>query len=450
MPLASAARAVAEVVTHGRSADDALATFEDDADRSAIRAIALGSLRWYLRLQPAVAALTSLTPRKRRPLAPQLEALLVAAAHQLEYSRNVREMTVNAAVDASRILGQPAASGLVNAVLRRLLGERAALFKRIDSDPAAASAHPEWLVQELERAWGERARAVLDANNAHPPLALRVDRSRIEVGAYLEELARAGLPARPCGFAPSAVVLERAQPVERIPGFLDGRVSVQDAGAQLAAPLLDARPGMRVLDACAAPGGKTVHLLEHTSGLGDLTAVDIDAARLRRLEENLARSHRHARLAVLDVRALRTDPAAALELLGGSPFERVLVDVPCSSTGVIRRHPDIKLLRRAADVEAFVSLQLEILQGAFQALAAGGRLLYCTCSVLPAENERLVASFLGGEPRARSVPMPPARELAPGALDRSVGIQLLPGGEAGTDGFYFACLEKTTAGNSHP
>ncbi|HTW39217.1 MAG TPA: 16S rRNA (cytosine(967)-C(5))-methyltransferase RsmB [Steroidobacteraceae bacterium] len=445
--LAGAARALAEVVAHGRSADAALAPFEHDADRAAVRAVTLGSLRWYLRLLPALRALTG---RKPRPLARELEALLVAAAHQVEYSRNVPEATVNAAVDAARILGQPAASGLVNAVLRRLVRERAALFGGIDLDRAAATAHPEWLVRELESAWPHLARAVLDANDEHPPLTLRVDRSRIAVGAYLEELARAGCPGRPSAFAPAAVVLEQARPVETIPGFLDGRVSLQDAAAQLAAPLLDARPGMRVLDACAAPGGKTVHLLEHTPGLADLLAVDIDPARLERIAENLARCHRTARLAVLDVRSLRAGTGCASAPLGGAPFERVLVDAPCSSTGVIRRHPDIKLLRRPADIRSFATLQLEILVGAFEVLAPGGRLLYCTCSVLPAENEQLVGAFLEGEPRARCAPMPPARELAPGALDRPVGVQLLPGGEAGTDGFYFACLEKTTAGNSYP
>jgi 16S rRNA (cytosine967-C5)-methyltransferase len=448
--LASAARAVAEVAARGRSADDALSAFEDHSDRAAVRAVTLGSLRWYLRLLPAI---TALLDREGRPLAPALRALLVAAAHQIEYSRNVREMTVDAAVDATRLLGEPHASGLVNAVLRRFVRERAELLARIDSDLAAATAHPAWLVVELQQAWPQLARSILDANNAHPPLVLRVDRSRVEIDAYLTELAQAGCPARACGrWAPSAVVLEEARPVEAIPGFREGRVSVQDAGAQLAAPLLDARPGMRVLDACAAPGGKTVHLLEHTPGLAELLAVDIDAARLKSVEENLARTRRHARLAVLDVRSLAASSAAHDGVgggapLDGAPFDRVLVDAPCSSTGIVRRHPDIKLLRRPADVDAFVTAQLAILRGAFRVLAPHGRLLYCTCSVFSAENERVVGSFLEAEPLARPAPMPHAGSLAPGAHDSSVGVQLLPGGEAGTDGFYFACLEKTTAGN---
>lgn len=462
--LAGAARAVADVAARGRSADDALAPFEHAPDRSAIRAVTLGSLRWYLRLLPAVDSL--LEPRGT--LAAELRSLLVVAAHQVEYSRNPPQATVHAAVDAARALGEPRASGLVNAVLRRFVSERATLLARVDADLASATAHPEWLVNELRRAWPDEASSVLAGNNAHPPLVLRVDRSRGEVDAYLAELARAGCPGRKLAWAPDAVELERPVPVGELPGFAEGRVSVQDAGAQLAAPLLDARPGMRVLDACAAPGGKTLHVLERTDGLEDLLAVDIDPARLRRVEDNLRRARRHARLAVLDIRSLAasTSPSgvpepsgtpglahapeasgAAGQLLGGRLFDRVLVDAPCSSTGVIRRHPDIKLLRRREDVDACAAAQLEILRAAFRLLAPGGRLLYCTCSVLPKENDRLVAAFLGAEPLARPAPMPRAAELAPGARDCPVGVQLLPGARAGTDGFYYACLEKTTAGN---
>ncbi len=442
--LASAARAVADVAARGRSADEALAPFERAPDRAAIRAVTLGSLRWYLRLLPAVIPLLD----RRTRLAAELRSLLIAAGHQIEYSRNAPEATVDAAVDAARILHQPRATGLVNAVLRRFVGERGALLAQVDSDLASATAHPEWLVSELRHAWPDDARAVLAGNNAHPPLVLRLDHSRVERDAYLAELAESGCPGRKLDWTPDAIELERPVPVGDIPGFAEGRVSVQDAGAQLAAPLLDARPGMRVLDACAAPGGKTLHLLERTPDLEDLLAIDIDPARLKRLEDNLDRARRRARIAALDIRAL-AEPASgeADRLLGGRRFDRILVDAPCSSTGVIRRHPDIKLLRRREDVDACAAAQLEILHAAFRVLASGGRLLYCTCSVLPEENEQVVTAFLRAEPLARRAPMPRAAELAPGARDCSVGIQLLPGARAGTDGFYYACLEKTTAGN---
>ncbi len=435
--LASAARAVSEVARRGRSADDALEPFAQSQERGAIRAVTLGALRWYLRLLPAVTALLS----TERPLDPAVRSLLVVAAHQVEYSRNAPQATVHAAVDAARILGQARASGLVNAVMRRFVSERAGLLAAADADRASAAAHPRWLVERIDDAWPAEAAAVLHGNNEHPPLVLRVDRSRSSVDACLAGLAAAGCPGRALGWAPAAIEIERPVPVARVPGFREGLVSVQDAGAQLAAPLLGAEPGMRVLDACAAPGGKTLHLLEHTPDLGELIAIDADPARLKRIEENLERAGRSARLAVLDARSIGTTP------FGARPFDRILVDAPCSATGVIRRHPDIKLLRRAADIEAFAAVQLEILRALFAVLAPAGRLLYCTCSVLPAENDRVIAAFLASEPRAAVAPLPPAAALAPGARDCALGVQLLPGMAAQTDGFYYACLEKATAGN---
>jgi len=437
MALASAAHAVAQVAAHGRSSDDALTPYADSPERGAIRAVTLGTLRWYLRLLPALAPLLG---TQRRSLAAEVDSLLIVAAHQVVYSRNAPQATVHAAVDAVRALGQPRASGLVNAVLRRFVREREALLASADTDRAAAVAHPEWLVREIAGAWPDDAPSVLRGNNLHPPLIIRVDRSRVSMEAYLAELAERDIPGRALGWAPTAVELAKPLSVKDIPGFSEGRVSVQDAGAQLAAPLLRVAPGMRVLDACAAPGGKTLHLLEESPQLGELLALDVDPVRLKRIDDNLVRAGRTARLAALDIRTV------AAGSLGGL-FERILVDAPCSGTGVIRRHPDIKLLRRPGDVSAFAAVQRGILEAAFRLLAPGGRLLYCTCSVLPAENERLVGSFLEREPLAKAAPMPRATELAPGARDRAVGIQLLPGDEAGADGFYYACLEKTTAGN---
>ena len=434
--LADAARALAAIV-RGRSADEALQEHEAAPERAAIRAITLGSARWYLRLAPALAPLLA---RDARHLAPELHALLIAAAHQIEYSRHAPQVSVHAAVDAARALGQPRASGLVNAVLRRFVAERAALFARLDADLSVATAHPAWLTAALERAWPQAAASILAGNNEHPPLTLRIDRTRRELAAYLEEARAAGIGARALSWAPAAVQLDRPLAVGAIPGFKEGYVSLQDAGAQLAVPLLDARPGMRVLDACAAPGGKTLHLLEHTPGLAELLAVDVDAERVRRIKENLARAGRSARLAALDVRAL----AATLH---PAPFDRILVDAPCSSVGVIRRHPDIKLLRRPTDIGAFAAEQAGILKAAYALLAPQGRLLYSTCSVLPQENEAVVRGFLETEPSARLGQLPPAAGLAPGALERGIGLQLLPGGAAGTDGFYYACIEKTTAGD---
>jgi 16S rRNA (cytosine967-C5)-methyltransferase len=433
--LAAAARAVDAVIRCGQSADAALASLANAPDRAAVRAIALGTIRWYLRLAPAVDGLL----KHPSGVASPIRALLTVAAHQVEYSRNVVEETVHAAVDAVRLLGAQHATGLANAVLRRFVAERAALLARVDAQLPARSAHPAWLVEQIAAAWPAQDQAILAANNGHPPMTVRVDASRVPVQAYVAQLAEAGIDAYRIQWITSAVTLTHPMSVSRLPGFAEGRVSLQDAGAQLAAPLLDVRAGMRVLDACAAPGGKTGHLLELLSEGADLTAVDIDAARVGLIEDNLRRLRRTARVVAADV----GDPGAFWD---GRPFERILVDAPCSSTGVIRRHPDIKLLRRAGDIPAFAAGQLALLRAAVTLLAPGGRLVYSTCSILPAENEEVVARLLAAEPRMAVAAMPEGPALAPGAVDCAVGVQLLPGAEAGTDGFYYACLEKTTAG----
>lgn len=436
--LAAAAGAVDAVVARNQSADAALASClerERAQDAPAIRAITLGTLRWYLRLVPA---LEGLLPRPES-LGSAVRALLAVAAHQVTYSRNAPESIVHAAVDAARLLGVKRATGLVNAVLRRYVRERGAILERIDASLAAKTAHPAWLVERICTAWPAAASAILDANNDHPPMTLRVDLSRISRADYLARLTEHSIVAHEIQWTSTALVLDRPLPVSALPGFSDGLVSVQDAGAQLAAPLLGVAPGMRVLDACAAPGGKTGHLLELMGREADLTAVDVAPDRLGLIVENLQRLGRSAQLCAADVR----EPAAFWD---GRPFDRILVDAPCSSTGVIRRHPDIKLLRRPGDVPAFVTTQQAILRAALTMLAPRGRLLYSTCSVLPEENEEVVAALIMAEPGLRAVALTVAAEV-PGAQEHPHGVQLLPGAAAGTDGFYYACLEKTTTGS---
>ncbi len=423
------------MVFEGRSSEEALRPYEESPQRAAVMAIALGSLRWYLRLAPAI---EGLLPRPQG-VPEEVRALLTVSAHQIEYSRNAPQMAAHAAVDATRILGQGKTSGLVNAVLRRFVAERATLLGNVDRTVAGRTAHPPWLVKVLGQGWPELHETILTANNEHPPMILRVDLSRTSRAAYIEELAQVQIAASPVEWAPAAVLLDRPVGVSLLPGFREGRVSVQDAGAQLAARLLDAQPGMRVLDACAAPGGKTGHLLEHTAGLSELWAIDVDPERVSLINENLGRLGRQAQVAVADVRESNA-------FWDRRPFDRILVDAPCSSTGVIRRHPDIKLLRRPTDVPAFVALQEQILTAAFGMLKSGGRLVYCTCSLLAQENEEVVQRLLGSDPTSRVAAMPPAETLAPGAVNRNVGMQLIPGSRAGTDGFYYACIEKTTAG----
>jgi len=430
--LAAAALAVHDVVFEGRSADAALEAARERQDRAAVRAIALGTLRWYLRLRPAVEPLVS---RPFDELSPRLAALLVTTAHQVEYSRGAAEAQVHLAVDASRVLGEGRASGVVNAVFRKFVAQRAELLAAADADPARRHAHPEWLVAAIRTAWGELADGILEANNQHPPMVLRLDPAVISADDFLRSLRALGRDASVVEWNRDAMVLHQPAAVQILPGFETGAVSVQDGGAQLAAPLLDAQPGMRVLDACAAPGGKTLHIAQRTPALAELIAIDDDPLRLGRVRENLERAGRDALLLAADLRSLPPSLAPGY-------FDRVLVDAPCSATGVIRRHPDIKLLRRADDIESFVSTQRKILATAFELLKPGGRLTYCTCSVIPAENEGVIGNFLDAHPRAASVPWPEGLTRPPGLLDRPVGWQLLPGGSAGTDGFYYACLTK--------
>jgi 16S rRNA (cytosine967-C5)-methyltransferase len=432
--LAAAAQGVALVV-EGATAEDALARLDPPpAERAAVRAVLSGSLRWYLRLAPVVQALRD--PGRRRPQ-PLLEALLVAALHQVEYSQSAPQSVVNIAVDAARVLDLGPAAGFVNAQLRRFLRERRELLARVDLSPATSVAHPRWLLRALEAAWPEQAASIVAANNEAPPMTLRVDLSRRSREDCLARLAAAGIPAV-AGPLPTTVVLEQAVGVDRLPGFTEGEVSVQDAGAQLAAWLLDARPGERVLDACAAPGGKTGHLLEHTPGLAGVVALDKSAVRLERVAQNLNRLRREARLVAADL-------TSDLSWWDGVPFDRIFVDAPCSGTGVIRRHPDIKLLRRASDTAGFVATQVRLLTAAAQLLRPGGRLLYATCSVLPEENDGVVEALTVDGGPLRQAPL----DLAPLPPEfRAVAarnLQLLPRPwRLGTgqihDGFHYACL----------
>jgi 16S rRNA (cytosine967-C5)-methyltransferase len=426
--LAAAARAVAAVAFDGRTLDDALdRQITEPALRPAVRAVAFGTVRWYLRLQFISGLLV-----EGRALAPLLRTLLAVALHQLDFSRNPPPATVSAAVDAARRLAQPRATGLLNALLRRYLREQELIRARLPAEGEAQTAHPQWLIDALRSAYPEHWRAIVTADNAHPPLTLRLDRSRIESSSYLEALRGQGLGGRAVPWMPSAVVLDAPVPVMRLPGFDAGWVSVQDAGAQLAAVLLGVRPGERVLDACAAPGGKTGALLEAVDGDLELTALDVDEARLDRVRQNLDRLKRPARLVRADLRA---EP----DWWDGRPFDRILLDAPCSGTGVIRRHPDIRLLRRASDAEGFAETQRALLERCLMLLRDDGRLLYSTCSVLRAENASVLESVLAAHPGARTVPLQLPERL-PRAVIEPCGVQLLPDDQAPSDGFYYACL----------
>ena len=423
-----AASAVAAVLAEGVNAEEALARQLHEPQRAAIHAVALGTVRWYLRLAPAMLPMLA---RSAAHTDARLRALLVCAVHQLEYSQHAPATTVAAAVDAARLRGLERAAGLVNAILRRYLRERGARLAAVDRDLAARTAHPDWLVAELAAAWPDELGSLLAANNEHPPLCLRVDTGRVGIAEYLENLAAAGLHGERVPEIGTAVTLNKAPPLSEVPGFAAGRVSVQDSSAQLAAVLLNPQPGERVLDACAAPGGKPGALLELAGGAIELTAIDSDAQRLGRVADNLKRLARDARL-------VHADLGAAPDWWDGQLFDAILLDAPCSGTGVIRRHPDIKLLRRAGDIAGFAARQLGLLRACWPLLRPGGRLLYVTCSVLPAENSGVVAALVAGQAGVGERALPGAQARSPPLRRCRYGWQMLPG--AGGDGFYYACL----------
>ena len=425
---AAAARAVSAVLGRGRSLDDALPPQVerlDPRDRPLAQEIAYGTLRFYPRL---AALLEGLLQRPLRRKDRDLEAVLLTGLYQLTYLDTPSHAAVSETVAAAGGKGRGWAKGLVNGVLRTFLREREERLAQADRDEAAALAHPAWLLGMLKKAWPDDWRAVVEANNRRPPMALRVHAGRTARADYLEELTAAGLAARPGAHSAEALILEQPVPVERLPGFEAGRVSVQDEAAQLAAGLLDPAAGERVLDACAAPGGKTAHLLERQPEL-DLVALDLDADRLERVAANLARLG-------LAAERVAGDAGAPDAWWDGRPFDRILLDAPCTGTGVIRRHPDIKVLRRPEDVDTLVQRQAGLLGALWPLLRPGGMLVYSTCSVLPRENARQVAAFL--HDRDDAVEVVPT---AAWGCSQAEGRQILPG-EDGMDGFYYVCLRK--------
>ncbi|MCM5571319.1 16S rRNA (cytosine(967)-C(5))-methyltransferase RsmB [Burkholderiaceae bacterium FT117] len=426
------AAAAVEALKAGRALpaalDAALAAAErsgrlPEASRAAVRDMAHEAAR-RLGLVDALAAALN-----RRPPAPRLAALQAVALSQLVEPIRAEAVIVDQAVEAARAAPDTApAAGFLNATLRRFLREREGLLAAAREDPVARWNHPRWWIEQLRRDHPADWQAVLAAADRPPPMVLRVNLRHGSVPAYLDRLERAGLAAARVG--EQALRLERAVPVDALPGWSDGDVSVQDAGAQLAAPLLAPRDGERVLDACAGPGGKTTHLLELADC--ELTALDVDESRLAPVRENLARLGQRARVVEGDARR----PEGWWD---GRPFDRILVDAPCTASGIVRRHPDIRWLRRRRDLATLSARQSEILAALWPLLRPGGKLLYATCSVFAVENESVVASFLASHADAGRLPL--AARI--GDADEAIA-QLLPVSTSlrDHDGFFYALLEK--------
>ena len=419
--LGLAAEAVAAVIA-GRNLDTALAACWragpalTAGSRGAVQDLAYGALRRYGRGDFLLGSLL------REPLRQvQLRALLLAALYRLAERPEDGHTTVDQAVTAAAGIAGGRFKALANGVLRNYLRRRETLEAAAAADLLARYQHPRWWIEALRAAYPHDWESILAVGNGRPPMSLRVNRRRADAVACLAAFRDAGIAAR-CLDA-SAILLERPQPLERLPGFAEGHFSVQDWGAQQAAPLLDVRDGMRVLDACAAPGGKSAHLLELADL--DLLALDAAAGRAARITENLARLGLQAEVRTADCRALDA-------WWDGQAFERILADVPCSASGVVRRHPDIKWLRREADIAGFARVQAEIIDALWRVLAPGGKMLYCSCAMFPQENALQLAAFATRHGDAARLPISTGK----GSPD----FQLTPHAEH--DGFYYALLQK--------
>ena len=385
-------------------------------ERGALQDLCYGTLRHYGKLTFMRDRLMDHPARD-----PLIQHLLLIALYQLEFTKAGQHVVVDQAVSAAKRLN-PRAGGLINAVLRNYLRQRESLLFTADSEDVSKYSYPQWWIDALKKQYGEKAQDILAAGNQHPPMTLRINVRHTSTAEYLALLEAQGIVARIV--APDALIVQDPVGVERLPKFAQGWVSVQDAGAQYAAHLLQVSSGMRVLDACSAPGGKAAHLLEMADI--ELLALDKEEQRLTRVRENLQRLD-------LQAQVVCGDAATPNDWWDGKPFQRILADVPCSASGVVRRHPDIKWLRRPADIDSFARQQAQILEALWALLDNGGRLLYCTCSVFAKENQHVIDGFLAKHPEA-------VQEMTPLIAKVATTGQLLP--DEQHDGFFYALLHK--------
>lgn len=395
-------------------------------DRAFVQELCYGVMRWYFRLE---GILTPMLKKDLRQKHLDVKLLLMIGLYQFDYLHVPEHAAVSATVAACDDLDKPWAKKLVNAILRRYQRERTALTEGLGQNIMVLHAHPGWLVRELQHDHPAHWLQIISANNLRPPMFLRINRRLNTREDYLEKLDRDNIPAAAAPYSPVGIKLEKPVPVEYLPGFQDGLVSVQDLAAQLAVPLLEPGTDQRILDACAAPGGKLAHLLETAGDQCEVTAVELVPARVEQLKQTLHRLQLRAKIIEADARTP--------ELWWDSgQFDRILLDAPCSASGVIRRHPDIKVLRDAQDVQAATRVQSELLAALWPLLKPGGKLLYSTCSVLACENDQQASGFVATHHDAR-----PDTIRAEWGLPTACGRQIVTGQED-MDGFYYARLEK--------
>lgn len=401
---------------------------EDARDRGLANEIVNGVLRWRWQLEFFISRLL------KKPLKPkdiEVQLILLMALYELDECRTPDYAVINESVELVRKSGKKWAAGLVNAVLRSFTREKEKLTASIN-DGVVRYSHPAWILEKIKRDWPQHWQQILDANNQRPAFCLRVNQLQHSVSEYQQLLTEEGLESSPVALSDHALKLTHGTDVRALPGFAEGAISVQDAGAQLVAELLKVPEAGRVLDLCAAPGGKTCHILERYKSIDGLIAVEFDEQRMKRVTENLQRLKLEARAELIVADARDTG-----RWWDGEKFARILIDAPCSASGVIRRHPDIKTLRRESDIEPLVKLQSEILQSAWQMLEPGGELLYVTCSIFKDENQNQVQGFLSVHEDAVEIKID-----ADWGQSCEYGRQLFPG-EQDADGFYYCLLKKT-------
>ena len=424
---ADTAWVIFQVLEQGKSSREALAIAQArhrKQDAAWLQEMAMGVFRHLPQLQIWLRELLEQPLKGSKKI---LEHVILLGFYQQAFSRVSDHAAVAATVNAAEVLGGKGLKGLINAILRNF--QRQQLAEQVSDNPIIQSGLPKWLYKRLANAYPQELESLLSGMNQPAPIWLRVNQQQCTQPDYCNALTEADIRFALSEAHPDAVILLDRTPITTLPGFAEGWFSVQDGAAQLAAPLLDAQPGERILDCCAAPGGKSAHILERTSGLAELIALDSEASRLTRMSENLQRLQLHADLVCADA-------AEVDSWWDGKPFDRILLDAPCSATGVIRRHPDIRWLRKSADIEVLQALQYKILSNLWRTLKPGGTLVYATCSVLPVENKAQISRFLQEHSNAQLLP------IQPGETIEQPGRQILPG-EQQMDGFYYARLLKS-------
>jgi len=425
---ATAARVIAEVMQKKRSLNGVLSVALldlPDNERSLCQQLCYGVIRW----QPQLLAISQqLLNKSLKAKDSDILALLLSGLYQLRAMRTPAHAAISETVNATKTLGKPWAKGLINASLRNYQRKQEDIDAIINEQDVARYAHPDWLIAHFKQDWPDNWSAILDANNQQPPMMLRVNQQHGSRDDYLKRLADVDIAASADDTLANYILLAQACDVYQLPGFVEGDVSVQDGAAQYVADILDLKPKLRILDACAAPGGKTCHILEQQPDT-QMVALDISATRLQQIQQNMDRLTLNASL-------LAADAADVDSWWDGELFDRILIDAPCSGTGVIRRHPDIKLLRRADDIAALAEQQQRLLDNLWQVLKPDGLLVYTTCSALKQENELQVVDFLQSHDDAQEQLLSPEP-----AQRRSVGYQRLPA-DNDLDGFYYAGIRK--------